>query len=135
MGNLRERKCERAFSREHSRIGIYLRCNSPGLFIKRDLVASRVRHYRLPIMVVPRANHSACVSSPLLPNFRTYPKTGQSYFRAKRPSKPRKAAGDDTSLDRPYLSMLSVYFPLLPLPSSSMTKRICLSTNLGTSRR
>lgn len=76
----------------------------PTLQLARPIYKTRPRGIARSPLPPTYHGRPACKSTPCMRLalffliFERITKTGQSYFRAKRPSKPRKAAGDDTLL-------------------------------------
>lgn len=88
----------RALPRGSIRRRLPTRCNSPGLFIKCDLVAHTVIATTAYLSWSSRVQISA-LSSPLLPNFRTYEKRVKAIFARNGPQS-LESADDDASLER-----------------------------------
>jgi len=97
---------------------IIRRQDSPGLFIKCDLVAHTAFATTAYLSWSSRVQISA-LSSPLLPNFRTYEKRVRAIFARNGPQS-LESADDDVSLKR--TSCTTVCLRLPPLLSSITNK-------------
>lgn len=88
----------RALPRGSIRRCLSTRCNLPGLFIKYDLVAHTAIATTAYLSWSSRVQISV-LSSPLLPNFRTYEKRVKAIFARNGPQS-LESADDDASLER-----------------------------------